>query len=226
MRSPLTSDGWRELVVATIVLGGAAVVLAWWYWPAAIVPGVVWIWAVSFFRDPHRSVPDEPGVMVAPADGKVTHITELDHDDDVGGAAVRVSIFLSVFNVHINRSPCAARIRSIAYQKGRFLNAMNPDSSHRNEANTLVMDGEDGAPPTLVVRQIAGAIARRIVCHVKVGDRLAKGQRFGMIKFGSRTELTIPKRPGDRVVVEIGQAVYAGKTILIRLAGPQGEGEA
>lgn len=221
MRIPLTTDGWREMLLATTVLGAGAAALGWAYPPLAVIPAVIWVWAISFFRDPERRVPAEPGILVAPADGKVTQIWEMEHDQEIGGPAIRVSIFLSVFNVHINRSPCAGRVRSVSYQKGEFINAMSPDSSHRNEANTLVMEGEGDSPPTIVVRQIAGLIARRIVCHAKVGDRLATGQRFGMIKFGSRTEVTIPRRPGDRVVVQIGQTVYAGKTILIRLA--QGE---
>jgi phosphatidylserine decarboxylase len=218
VRIPLTSDGWREMALATVVLGAAFVGLAWLSPPLAVIPALIWIWAISFFRDPERPIPNEPGILVSPADGKVTHVLELDHDDDIGGPALRVSIFLSVFNVHINRSPCAGRVRSISYRKGQFINALSPDSSHRNEANTLVLDGESGSPTTIVLRQIAGLIARRIVCHARVGDRLSTGQRFGMIKFGSRTEVTIPRNPGDRVVVQIGQTVNAGKTILIRLA--------
>ena len=218
MALPLTSDGRREMVLATLVLGVLLAALVWLYWPLAFVPAALWVWVIAFFRDPKRTVPAERGVMVAPADGKVTHITEIDHDEDIGGPARRISIFLSVFNVHINRSPCAGRVRSIAYREGEYVNAMSPDSSHRNEANTVVLDGEDGAPKTVVVRQIAGAIARRIICHAETDDRLAIGDRFGMIKFGSRTELTIPKREGDRVTVEIGQAVRAGETIVIRLA--------
>lgn len=223
MRIPLTSDGWREMTIATVVLGGLGAGLAFLWWPAAIVPAVVWIWAISFFRDPERKVPGEPGLLVAPADGKVTHITELERDEIIGGPALRISIFLSIFNVHINRSPCAGTVRAITYQQGEFINAMSADSSHRNEANTVVLDGADGMPDTVVVRQIAGAVARRIICHPRVGDALERGQRFGMIKFGSRTELTIPKREGDEVLVEVGQAVHAGRDALIRLAGPAEE---
>ncbi len=226
MRVPLTSDGWREMAVATVVLGGAAAALAWWFWPLAAMPVIVWVWAITFFRDPNRSVPTDPGVLVAPADGKVTEIVELDHDDEIGGPARRISIFLSIFNAHINRSPCAGQVRSIDYRKGAFINAMSPDSSHRNEANTVVLAGLNGAPATVVVRQIAGAIARRIICHARIGDRLDTGQRFGMIKFGSRTELTIPKHDGDRVMVTVGQTVYAGKDVLIRLADDAQQGEA
>jgi phosphatidylserine decarboxylase len=214
------------MLVATIVLGGAAVALAVWYWPLAAVPILVWAWVISFFRDPHRAPPAEPGVLVAPADGKVTEITDVDHDDQIGGPARRIGIFLSIFNVHINRSPCAGQVRSITYQKGEFLNALNPDSSRRNESNTVVFDGGDGAPTTVVVRQIAGVIARRIVCHAKAGDQLVPGERFGMIKFGSRTELTIPVQQGDRVVVAAGQTVYAGSTVLIRLGANERDGEA
>jgi phosphatidylserine decarboxylase len=206
------------MTLATVVLGGATAALIGWFWPLAAVPIVIWVWAISFFRDPERVVPDEPGILVAPADGTVTQILELDHDDQIGGPARRISIFLSVFSVHINRSPCNGQVRSVAYQKGEFINALSPDSSHRNEANTVVLSGVDGAPSTIVVRQIVGLIARRIVCHARVGDRLATGQRFGMIKFGSRTELTIPRREGDRVLVHVGQGVHAGETILIRLA--------
>jgi phosphatidylserine decarboxylase len=209
------------MALATLVLGGAAALLVWWFWPLAAVPLILWAWAISFFRDPERAIPAEPGVLVAPADGKVTQILELDHDGQIGGPSLRISIFLSVFSVHINRSPCNGEVRSVTYQKGEFINAMSPDSSHRNEANTLVISGSDGAPATVVVRQIVGLIARRIVCHAKVGDRLSTGQRFGMIKFGSRTELTIPRRAGDRAVIRIGQTVHAGKDILIRLAENQ-----
>lgn len=205
------------MTAATVVLGGAAAGLGWLYLPLASAPILIWIWAISFFRDPRRDIPSDPGLMVAPADGKITRIEDLEHDDDIGGPALRISIFLSVFNVHINRSPCAGRVRSITYRKGDFVNAMSPDSSHCNEANTVVMDGRDGAPATVVVRQIAGLIARRIVCHLKNGDELTRGQQFGMIKFGSRTELTIPKNAADEVMVEIGQAVHAGRTILVRL---------
>ncbi len=218
VRIPLTSDGWREMTIATIVLGAAGAALAWLWWPAALVPAVVWIWAISFFRDPERPIPTDPRYVLAPADGKVTHIADMDHDQTIGGPAVRISIFLSIFNVHINRSPCPGTVRAIMYQQGEFINAMCADSSHRNEANTLVLDGADGGPETVIVRQIAGAVARRIICHARVGDRLERGQRFGMIKFGSRTELTIPKREGDEVLVRLGQTVYAGRDPLIRLA--------
>lgn len=226
MRVPLTPDGWREIALSTLVLGGAAVLLAWWFWPLAGAPLIVWVWVLSFFRDPERAVPSEPGILVAPADGRVTDVAELDRDEDIGGAALRIGIFMSIFSVHINRSPCHGRVRSIRYRKGEFVNALRAESRHRNEANTVVLEGEDGAPDTVVVRQIAGLIARRIVCHAKVGDRLTRGQRFGMIKFGSRTELIIPRRQGDRVLVAKGQGVYAGRTILVRLGEPAREGQA
>ncbi len=223
MRIPLTAHGWKEMSLGTLVLGVLMALCAWLFWPLAVVPLIIWVWLISFFRDPTRHVPSEPNILVAPADGKITHVTELANDEAIGGPALRISVFLSVFNVHINRSPCKARIRSITYRKGEFINAMSPDSQHRNEANTLVLDGQDGAPRTLVLSQIAGLIARRIVCPVKPGDALEKGQRFGMIKFGSRTDLTIPRECVDQVAVQVGQTVHAGETIMVRLRPSSGK---
>jgi phosphatidylserine decarboxylase len=147
---------------------------------------------MAFFRDPERRVPADPDVMVSPADGLVVETVELDHHPDINGPAKRISIFLSVFDVHINRSPCEGVVRMMRYQPGQFVDARDPDSGRVNEANTIVIEPDDPAEGPVVVRQIAGLIARRIVCDLKVGDRVRTGQRIGLIKFGSRTELIFP----------------------------------
>jgi phosphatidylserine decarboxylase len=125
-------------------------------------------------------------------------------------------MFLSLFDVHANRSSCGGTVRSIEYTKGEFLDARHVESGSRNESNTLVIDPEDGMPGPIIIRQVAGKVARRICCHVGVGDRMEIGQRFGMIKFGSRTELIVPRLPGTEVLVAIGDKAHAGLTILAR----------
>jgi len=176
----------------------------------AVVLGLI-VW---FFRDPKRTVPAQPGLLVSPADGKITEVTDLDHDDFIGGPAVRIGIFLSIFNVHINRMPCAARVIKLKYSPGKFLNAMNPDSSLVNE--NLWIGLEESAPPhrPLIVRQVSGLIARRIVSTLRPGQELPRGFKFGMIKLGSRTELILPRVPGLNISTKIGQKVTAGETVL------------
>src|SRR5206468_5618296 len=141
-----------------------------------------------------RALPVDQNTMVSPADGKVSDITNIEHDPLVGGPAVRVGIFLSVFNVHVNRSPCDGRVMAVEYKKGKFINAMShAKASDENESNTIVLREPNGDRPIAVVKQIVGLIARRIICTAKPGDLVGRGARIGMIKFGSRTELTIPK---------------------------------
>jgi len=178
--------------------------------PPAVALGLI----VSFFRSPRRSVPQAPGLLVSPADGTIAEITRLSRDDFVGGPAVRIGIFLSIFNVHLNRSPSAARVIAIRYSPGAFLNAMRPESALRNENMWIAL--EEDAPPyrRLVVRQISGAIARRIVCELRPGGVVARGQIFGMIKLGSRTELILPAEEGLEVKVGLGQKVKAGATVV------------
>jgi phosphatidylserine decarboxylase len=210
----LAEDGIREVVIATIVLGGAAWLVGRLCWPAAIVPVVVWVFVLAFFRDPRRVASFQPGQYCAPADGKLTEVARLDHHDRIGGPAVRFGIFLSIFDVHANRSPCAGRVELIDYTPGSFLDARDPESSHRNEANTLVIHPVPPLVGPIVVRQVAGKLARRIVCHVGRGDDLRIGQRFGMIKFGSRTELILPAGENLDIPVGVGQKVRAGLTVL------------
>jgi phosphatidylserine decarboxylase len=213
---PLAREGIREMILATVVLGAAGVGLAFVHWAAVLVPVIIWIWAISFFRDPIREATFRAGELCAPADGTVTEVSRVEHDDDIGGPALKVGIFLSIFNVHANRSPCDARVVETRYQPGKYLDARHPDSGRLNESNTLVLEVAPPHAGPVVVRQVAGMIARRIICHATTGTRLRRGERFGMIKFGSRTELIVPDTPGTDVAVRLGDNVKAGLTVMIR----------
>lgn len=218
MRIPITRDGYGVLAVTTLLL----VVLGflWSAWtPWCWVPiAAVWIWAIAFFRDPAREVPRDPAALYAPADGRITEVVELPGHEHVPGPCWRIRIFLSIFNTHINRSPCAASVKSVKFTPGRFLNALNPRSAETNEANLLLLDPAAPFAGPIVVRQIAGLIARTIVCHAAAGDRLASGERIGMIRFGSGTELIVPVQPGLQVTARTGEQVRAGLTVLARVA--------
>jgi phosphatidylserine decarboxylase len=174
------------------------------------------IWAVTFFRDPQRHCPADTNLLLAPADGRVTDIEQVAADSFIQGPALRIGIFLSIFDVHINRAPCNVRVETINYKKGQYLNAMNPESGRVNESNELGLVRTDGPADRLIVRQVSGAIARRIVCKTAPGKELASGEKFGMIKFGSRTELYAPLREELRCLVQIGDKVKAGLTPLAR----------
>jgi len=215
---PLARYGLREIVWITFAAAVLAILAAKWWWPGLIPVGVVWLARLLFFRAPPRELPRAARAWLAPADGTVTEITSIERDDRLGGPAVRLGIFLSIFNVHLNRSPCAGIVRCVEYRRGGFHDARSPLASPENESNTLVLDaGPDLGP--VVVRQIAGRIARRIVCTAAVGDRLAAGQRFGMIKFGSRTELVLARPAELEICVRVGDAVKAGVTIMARRRG-------
>ncbi|MBN1818167.1 MAG: phosphatidylserine decarboxylase family protein [Sedimentisphaerales bacterium] len=181
-------------------------------------------WCLSFFRDPVRNVPRDKTVLLAPADGKVTEIAILENYPGFEGPVQRIGIFLSIFNVHINRSPCAARVNKITYKPGQFRNAMTAESGQVNESNDLEMIRLLEPNDRIIVRQISGAIARRIVCAVPEGVEMAGGEAFGMIKFGSRTELIVPHRPDVACTVKTGDKVKAGLSIVVqyRQAGPAG----
>ena len=204
------------MVLATAILGVCAAVGSWFFWPLAFPFVIVWLWVISFFRDPKRQRTYAPGDLCAPADGRVTEITELDDHELIGGPATRIGIFLSIFNVHANRASCAGRIRSVEYRAGEFLDARHGESGHRNESNTLLIDAEAPMPGPVVVRQVAGMVARRIICHARTDEHLLIGARFGMIKFGSRTELIIPRLDHTEIQVSIGDRVKAGLTIIAR----------
>ena len=184
----------------------AAVVGYFTVWPVAIIPLLLAAFFAWFFRDPERQIPQTAGAIVSPGDGKVTDIVTV----DVGGETrTRISIFLNVFNVHVNRSPIAGVIRDVRYQKGKFGNAMGAISAEANEQNIVAVEGEG---QTVVFKQIAGLLARRIVFTKKVGDVLARGERVGLIKFGSRVDVIFTS--DSDVSVKIGDHVAGGATIL------------
>jgi phosphatidylserine decarboxylase len=175
------------------------------------VCGILIVW---FFRDPARTVPAGPGLVVSPADGKVVDIEQIEHDDFIGGPAVKIGIFLSIFNVHINRAPVAGRVIGLKYRPGKYLNALRPESARENEQLAVYIESVDGSHRGMIVRQITGAIARRIVCWLKPGDTLNTGEQFGMIKLGSRTELVMPAEPGLQIRTQLGEHVKAGTSVL------------
>jgi phosphatidylserine decarboxylase len=218
-RIPLARWGLGETIImgVPLLVLAAIVVLVWpdvWY--VSLVPLGLFAWVLYFFRDPPRRAPAGNGLLVAPADGTVAEVSQLPHDDFVGGPAVRIGIFLSIFNVHINRAPSPCRVVELRYVPGLFLNALDPASAEKNE--NMWIGIEEDAPPyrRLVVRQIAGLIARRIVCNLRPGESLQAGQQFGMIKLGSRTELILPAEDGLTIKVSKGQRVKAGSTVVAR----------
>jgi phosphatidylserine decarboxylase len=225
-RLGLARAGFAELLLFSLLLLPptiAGVVLAGHHlaWAAlSVVTLGAWVFVFLFFRDPERTIPTDPDLLVSPADGVVTHVDEVEVPDFAGGRALRVSIFLSVFNVHVNRTPRAGRVTSVRYFPGEFLDARHRECSVRNEQLWIdFVDERLGCP--LRVRQVSGAIARRIVCNVGVGEQMAAGERFGMIKFGSRTEVFVPPEVVAEVLVKVGDVTSGGDKALLRLRAPE-----
>ena len=156
------------------------------------VPGALFILVVSFFRDPPRRIPQDPGLLISPADGKVVEVAQLEHDEFVGGPAARIAIFLTLFNVHINRMPCRAKAIKLRYSPGKFLHADHPQATTQNESMWIGLEQDEAPYRRMVCRQVSGMVARRIVNDLRPGEVLDRGAKFGMIKFGSRTELIVP----------------------------------
>jgi len=183
------------------------------------LPIALWLEVLWFFRDPDRIAPKGDGLLISPADGHVADITNVGADSPLGCDGVKIGIFMNVFDVHVNRSPAAARVVGCEHLAGAFLDARDPAAAARNESATIHLacagGADDQAEYPLVVRQIAGLIARRIVTDVTEGRRLSRGERIGMIKFGSRVELFAPRERVGRVAVEVGQRVLAGATVLV-----------
>ena len=215
---PLAPWGAAELLLMggpLLVLTILAAVVPWPWWYLALPPAVVLGLIVYFFRNP--SPPRAAGAgPVGFAGGwhDCRNYASWTHDDFVGGPAVRIGIFLSIFNVHLNRSPVAARVIALRYSPGEFLNALRPESALRNENMWIALEEESPPHRRLVVRQISGAIARRIVCDLRPGEVIPRGHVFGMIKLGSRTELILPAEDGLEVKVRVGQKVKAGATVV------------
>lgn len=208
MRIPLAREGW-PLIVGPAMLAAGLLLTGHRRLAAPCVAAA--LAALGFFRDPERAVPSMSGAVLAPADGRVTEIA--DDVDDFVGPAVRVAIFLSPFDVHVNRAPIAGLVTGTTYRPGRFVAAYRAQAAQVNERNTVHLQGERAR---VTVVQIAGIVARRIVCRVGAGDKLEAGQRFGMIRFGSRTDCLMPR--GTDLRVRIGDHVTAGVAVIGVLA--------
>ncbi|HEY0795205.1 MAG TPA: phosphatidylserine decarboxylase [Acidisarcina sp.] len=197
----------------TLLLVAAAIyyLTGSWIWP--ILPILLAAFFLWFFRDPRRVIPSGPGLIVSPGDGLVT---STDVIETPAGPKLRISIFLNVFNVHVNRSPIAGILREVHYQHGKYLNAMNPDSADHNEQNIVVVEGEEsGISYEVTFKQIAGLLARRIVFTKHAGERVARGERVGLIKFGSRVDVVLP--PEATLRVAKGDHVQGGATVLAQI---------
>jgi phosphatidylserine decarboxylase len=211
---PLDRDGWVFLALFVFVTA----LLFWAWWPLGWAGVVLSLWCAYFFRDPARVCPAGPNWVLSPADGIVSGIGPAVPPAEIGlgsTAQTRISVFMNVFNVHVNRSPVDGEIAAIAYRKGRFFNASLDKASEFNERNALRIQTSAGA--SLGVVQIAGLVARRIRCDRKVGDMVFAGQKFGLIRFGSRVDVYLPA--GIAPLVNVGQIMVAGETVLADLAG-------
>ena len=221
MRIPLTRYGLPQVAVypASLLIVMTALFIiffpAIWLIPVLLILFAVLIWMFSFFRDPGRKIAYDEKVLYSPADATITDI-DIVHDTELGAKALRIGMFLSVFNVHVNRFPCSARVQKITYRKGKFKNAMSKDAYKLNESNDAVIVRLDEPKEKLIVRQITGAVARRIVCEAKEGGEYRQGEQYGMMKFGSRAELYITEGDHYEVLVKLGDPVRAGLTPLIR----------
>jgi phosphatidylserine decarboxylase len=220
MLTPYGRNVWLPIVIIAAILIGAFGLMGWWI--AAGVVALLALALLSFFRDPPRRVPANlaPGDMLSPADGVVSAVLDVDAHAAVDGPAKIVRIFLSVLNVHVNRSPCDGEVVSVTPRPGKYLNAQTEESAAVNESNLVVLKTTaGGAEERIGVRQVSGMLARTIVCPLRPGDRLKRGQKFGMIKFGSTTELILP-RPNDVTVhVKKGDRVRGGLTLIATLPG-------
>lgn len=205
MRIPLAKDGYM-FIIPLMLLAFSTYAFSF-YWPAFIF-GLCFIFITWFFRDPERLIPKEPNVVVSPADGKITEIVT-EKEPVNGVTCMRVTIFLSVFNVHINRIPISGTIEDIRYNPGKFLAAFNPKASMVNEQNIILINN---GRTTVMVKQIAGLIARRIVCWPNKGDYYESGQRYGLIRFGSRVDILLPEN--TKLSITCGDVVCGGQSVI------------
>ena len=217
----LAPYGAREITFSTLAFAVCACIFGYLggVWFLVLVPfALVWGWSLSFFRNPVRTIPQNPNAILSPADGTVTHIIEVQENEFMGGPCLMIGIFLSVFNVHLNRAPFAGTVAHVRYTPGKFHDARTETCSKENERNDIGFTTADSRLPRVMIRQISGAIARRIVCDTAIGRTHQAGAILGMIKFGSRTEIYLPLSSPFRASVQVGDAVRAGETILGELA--------
>ena len=216
MKLPIHREGWRYIAIAA-ALNMLGFVAAGWL---GIVLLPVTLWVVAFFRDPGRTPPAGQNLILSPADGTLLPIIRAVPPPELGLGTeprLRLAIFMSVFNVHVNRSPCDGTVTGLAYRQGRFFNASFDKASEYNERMSILLRMDDTAGTELAVVQIAGLVARRIVCDLQQGQKLCRGDRFGIIRFGSRLEVYLPD--GARVRVTEGQKTVAGETVLADFPG-------
>ncbi len=216
--TPLDRDGWVFLALFVFV----TLLLFWSWWPLGWIGVVASLWCAYFFRDPPRVSPVGPNWVLSPADGVVSAIGPATPPAEIGlggDALTRISVFMNVFNVHVNRNPVDGEIAAISYRKGAFFNASLDKASELNERNALRIVTSAG--PSLGVVQIAGLVARRIRCDAKVGNMVFAGQKFGLIRFGSRVDVYLPS--GVAPLVSVGQTMVAGETVIADLAGGAAE---
>lgn len=192
---------------------GAVRLRSWPLWLTAFVLTLLTLWVAYFFRDPERTGERGPEVVIAPADGRVVHVMEVDEPAFMQGRALRVSIFMNVFNVHVNRYPSSGTVKYLHYNPGKFLNAATEKSSLENEQSSVGIETPNGR---VMMRQIAGLIARRIITYSKIGDAAEQGVRMGLIRFGSRVDVFLPV--GTPVLVKVGDHTVAGTTVIARFA--------
>ncbi len=207
---PLARAGWPYVLGALFLSLAASALAVWWL---AVPLWIIFILMVNFFRDPARSSDAGPGAVISPADGKVVVVESASHPDLPGGRAQMVSIFMNIFDVHVNRAPTSGRVMRVTHHPGGYLPADRPQAATANERVEVLIASQAG--PALVVAQVAGLVARRIECWVTGGVAIRRGQRYGMIRFGSRLDLYLP--PGAQVQVALGQRVRAGETVIAEL---------
>ena len=206
MRIPFAKEGY--IFIIPLVIFTLGFIALTWFWAAGLFGGL-FIFVTWFFRDPERTIPEEPNIIVSPGDGKIVEIVPENDSLLKQGGYTRISVFLNVFNVHVNRVPIAGKIQAYRYNKGKFLNAASHKASLDNEQSAILLNN---GHVTILVKQIAGLIARRIVCWAKEGDEFERGQRYGLIRFGSRMDVFVPE--GTHIKVKVGDIVNGGSSII------------
>ncbi len=219
----LTSYGrpqWLTIIIACLAVAAIPVIINVNLWWASVIPVAVMFALLSFFRDPQRATPQQRNVMTSPADGKVSSVHEVELFEPFGEGAMCVRVFMSVLNVHVNRAPCYCKVGEKTHKPGNFISALRPESAEENESLMMILHHPTKGHPVAAVRQVAGRLARNIVNPTEAGTVLQRGERFGMIKFGSTAELYIPRSVSPRIAVGVGQTVLSGKTILAEISPP------